>query len=45
MRLAGVAIAAAVIDDDDLQLDVSAGVGLNEKAPDFFLGMGVSLRW
>ncbi len=30
---------------DDVQLDASAGVGLNQQAPDFFVGTGLSLRW
>ena len=30
---------------DDLQLDLSAGVGLNHAAPDFFIGAGVAWRF
>jgi hypothetical protein len=30
---------------DDLQVDLSAGVGLNEQAPDVFVGAGLSFRW
>ena len=30
---------------DNCQLDFSAGVGLNEQAADYFLGMGLSFRW
>jgi hypothetical protein len=30
---------------DDLQLDLSAGVGLNRAAPDFFIGVGVAWRF
>jgi len=29
---------------DDVQLDLSAGVGLNRAAPDFFIGAGVAWR-
>ena len=29
---------------DDLQLDLSAGIGLNDEAPDFFVAAGVSWR-
>lgn len=29
----------------NLQLDLSAGAGLNEEAPDAFVGAGVSYRW
>jgi hypothetical protein len=31
--------------NDDLQLDIRAGVGLNERAADFFTGAGFSRRW
>lgn len=31
--------------NDDCQLDFSAGVGLNEQAPDYFVGMGISFRF
>jgi hypothetical protein len=30
---------------DAIQLDLSAGVGLNRVAPDFFIGAGVAWRW
>jgi hypothetical protein len=30
--------------NDDLQLDVSAGAGLNDAAPDFFVAAGVAWR-
>lgn len=30
---------------DNCQLDFSAGVGLNEQAPDTFVGVGISFRW
>lgn len=30
---------------DNCQLDFSAGVGLNEQAPDYFVGAGISFRW
>lgn len=30
---------------DNCQLDFSAGLGLNEQAPDYFVGFGVSFRW
>jgi hypothetical protein len=30
---------------DNCQLDFSAGIGLNEQAPDYFVGMGISFRW
>jgi len=30
--------------NDDLQLDVSAGAGLNDSAPDFFVAAGISWR-
>ena len=30
---------------DNLQLDVLAGFGLNEQAPDFFAGVGISIRF
>jgi len=30
---------------DNCQLDFSAGVGLNEQAPDHFVGVGISFRW
>jgi len=30
---------------DNCQLDFSAGVGLNEQAPDYFVGIGISFRW
>lgn len=30
---------------DNCQLDFSAGVGLNEQAPDYFVGVGISFRW
>lgn len=30
---------------DNLQLDVLAGFGLNEQAPDFFAGAGISIRF
>jgi hypothetical protein len=30
---------------DDVQVDVSAGLGLNTDAPDAFVGAGLSLRW
>ena len=29
----------------DLQLDASAGFGLNDRAADFFLGCGLSFRF
>lgn len=29
----------------NLQLDVSAGAGLTDEAPDWFIGAGVSVRW
>jgi hypothetical protein len=28
----------------NLQLDLSAGLALNERAPDYYLGAGVSMR-
>lgn len=31
--------------NDNCQLDFSAGLGLNEQAPDYFLGMGIAFRW
>lgn len=31
--------------DADLQLDVRAGFGLEEPAPNYFLGGGISVRW
>ena len=31
--------------NDNCQLDFSAGLGLNEQAADYFLGMGISFRW
>ena len=30
---------------DNVQLDVSTGVGLNEEAPDFFVGAGIAMRF
>lgn len=30
---------------DDVQLDLSAGVGLNHAAPDFFIGAGFAWRF
>jgi len=30
---------------DNCQLDFSAGLGLNEQAPDYFVGVGISFRW
>lgn len=30
---------------DDMQFDISAGAGLNDEAPDFFLSMGIALRF
>jgi len=30
--------------NDDLQLDVSAGIGLNDAAPDLFVSAGVYWR-
>jgi hypothetical protein len=35
----------AVLLSDSCQLDFSAGVGLNEQAPDYFVGVGISFRW
>jgi hypothetical protein len=29
----------------NLQLDLAAGLGLNDDAPDFFAGVGISWRW
>lgn len=31
--------------NDNCQLDFSAGIGLNEQAPDYFVGMGIAFRW
>ena len=30
---------------DNVQLDISTGVGLNEEAPDFFVGAGIAVRF
>jgi hypothetical protein len=30
---------------DDLSLDIRAGAGLNDAAPDYFVGAGASVRW
>lgn len=35
----------AILLNDNCQLDFSAGLGLNEQAADYFLGMGSSFRW
>ena len=29
----------------NLQLDLAAGAGLTDEAPDWFVGMGISIRW
>lgn len=34
-----------ILVNDNVQVDFSAGVGLNEQAPDYFVGFGVSLRF
>ena len=31
--------------NDDSQLDLFAGVGLNNDADEFFVGIGYSIRW
>lgn len=31
--------------NENTQIDVSAGIGLNEEAADFFIGFGISFRW
>lgn len=35
----------ALLLNDNTQLDFSAGVGLNEEAPDYFVSFGISFRW
>lgn len=35
----------SILLSDNCQLDFSAGIGLNEQAPDYFLGAGLSFRW
>ncbi|HRX86106.1 MAG TPA: transporter [Phycisphaerae bacterium] len=35
----------AFLINDNMQIDFSAGVGLNEEAPDYLVGIGVAFRW
>lgn len=41
----GVDAGITYLPTDDVQLDVSAGAGLNRAAPDFFVGFGVAWRF